>query len=566
MSQRLFVLALAVGALGGLWLDAGIASAALQPPSLQVIEREGYQEILVRTKLAEYLFSARGGTLRSAYLYFAPIGTQPVELIPDTESRFEPATKRLERSYVKGARFPFALSVGDTPTDELVYEVRPERFDDRLVLTFTAIINGLRVTKTFIITENPYYTLEVRVRLENTSGETIDVAALGGARLFLGRGVGRSPDLETQSRYLFGDQVTDRPLEAADSERSEEQEDPQSGRTYFQGLGFVGGGLVFFLKTLTADGALEPLASIDAGAGLGVELAPVTLPPGAAITHDFELYAGREKYTLLRHVGLGQLSPPGFFSQFLIPVVELLDWLYRVTGNYGWAIILFTIITRILLFPLTRKQFHSMAKMAELRPKLEKLQQRYPTLARLKKLHPNLSEEELMKRDRENRRALQEKMMELYREEGINPLGGCLPMLIQFPILIILWRAILYSAETIHLSPGFLWMSDLSSKDPYYLIVALTALAMVLQTKTTPMMTTSGQGPNPMVMMLFSVGLMVLFLKDFPAGLWLYYFLTTVIQVGQQVFIKWELNRLKLQKMGAEEEAPVSEKPADPVS
>jgi YidC/Oxa1 family membrane protein insertase len=550
VSRRLFVLALAVGALGGLWLDAGSASAALQPPSLQVIEREGYQEILVRTKLAEYLFSTRGGTLRSVYLYFAPIGTQPVELIPDTESRFEPATKRLERSYVKGARFPFALSVGDTPTDELVYQVSPERFDDRLALTFTASIEGLRVTKTFIITENPYYTLEVRLRLENTSGETIDVAALGGAQLFLGRGVGRSPDPETQSRYLFGDQVTDRPLEAAE----------------FQGLGFVGGGLVFFLKALTADGALEPLARIDAGAGLGVELAPVTLPPGTAVTHDFELYAGREKYTLLRHVGLGQLSPPGFFSQFLIPVVELLDWLYRVTGNYGWAIILFTIITRILLFPLTRKQFHSMAKMAELRPKLEKLQQRYPTLARLKKLHPNLSEEELMKRDRENRRALQEKMMELYREEGINPLGGCLPMLIQFPILIILWRAILYSAETIHLSPGFLWMSDLSSKDPYYLIVALTALAMVLQTKTTPTMATSGQGPNPMVMMLFSVGLMVLFLKDFPAGLWLYYFLTTVIQVGQQVFINWELNRLKLQKTRVEEETPVAEKPADPTS
>ncbi len=530
-------------------MDVSAAGAAPQAPSLGVIERAGYEEILVRTKLAQYLFSTRGGTLRSVYVYFAPIGTQPVELIPDTESRLDPTTETLERSYVKGARFPFALSVGEDAMDELLYEVRLERFDDRITLRFTANVEGLRITKTFIITENPYYTLEVRLRLENVSGEPIDFAALGGAQLFLGRGVGRSPNLEDQSRYLFGDQVTDRPLEAPD----------------FQGLGFVGGGLVFFLKTLSLNGSLEPFERIDSDAGLGLEFAPVTLPPGVAIAHTFELYAGREKYTLLRRVGLGQLSPPGFFSQFLIPVIDLLDWLYRVTGNYGWAIILFTIITRILLFPLTRQQFHSMSKMAELRPKMEKLQQRYPTHARLKKLHPNLSQEELMKRDQENRRALQEKMMELYREEGINPLGGCLPMLIQFPILIILWRAILYSAETIHLSPGFLWMSDLASKDPYYLIVALTALAMVLQTKTTPMMTTSGQGPSPMVMMLFSVGLMVLFLKDFPAGLWLYYFLTTIIQVGQQVFIKWELDRLKLQKAAAEGETPAGE-PADPAS
>jgi len=263
-------------------------------------------------------------------------------------------------------------------------------------------------------------------------------------------------------------------------------------------------------------------------------------------------------------VGLGQLDPPGFLSQFLIAVVELLDWLYQVTGNYGWAIILFTLITRILLFPLMRQQFHSMAKLAEVRPKMEKLQQRYPTLKRLKELHPNLSQEELFKRDRDNRRALQEKMMELYREEKVNPLGGCLPMLIQLPILIVLWQAIGYSAERIHLSPGFLWMNDLSLRDPYYLVVALTAAAMLLQTKTTPTMTTSNQGPNPMVFMLISIGAMVLLLKDFPAGLWLYYFLTTLFQVGQQLFINWELKRIRIQKQTAMLQEVEPEKSTEP--
>ena len=491
----------------------------------------------MRPKLAEYLFGTRGGVLKSAYLYFAPAGIPPAELVPDTETRLAPGADRRERVYVQGATFPFQLFLDGSPDRETLYEATVERRGREIVLRFVADWpSGLRVIKTYTIAEESVYTLRVQVELINLSDAPIVLEK--GAMLALGRGVGRSPDPAAQIRFLYDGEVKTEPLDAPN----------------FGGMGFVGGGLVLFLKPKEAPGDLRPARlALDEGRTLwGLEVPRLELPPQGERRLGFTLYAGRAKYTLLAEEGLGELAPPGLFSQLVIAVVELLNWLYRVTGNYGYAIILFTLIMRILLFPLTRQQFHAMAKMAELRPKLEKLQQRYPTLKRLRELHPNLSDEELLKRDRENRRALQEKMMELYREEGVNPLGGCLPMLIQFPILIILWRAILYSAEAIHLSPGFLWMDDLSLRDPYYLIVALTALAMVLQTKTTPTMSTSSQGPNPMVMMLFSIGLMVLFLKDFPSGLWLYYFLTTVIQVGQQVFINWELGHLQRKKEKAE--------------
>jgi YidC/Oxa1 family membrane protein insertase len=527
------------------FVGLNITAAEPSAPSPTVYEREGYQEVIVETRLAAYLFSTQGGVLRSAYLHFTPMKgwTKPAELIPDTETREDPQSG-LERAYVRDALFPFRLVVDGIPTEELEHAIAYEQLDGRLLLSFTAELEGLEITKTFRISENPYYTLDFLLEVRNISDGEKRLAQ--GLQLFLGRGVGG--EAQGEVRYLFEGEISDRPLERP-----------------LEGLGFVGGGVVFFLKAQGGDGPLLPLFGEPTGheRGLAVEAPQFALQPGESRVYSFKLYAGRAKYTLLAHEGLGRLAPPGFFSQFLIPVVQLLDWLYRMTGNYGWAIILFTLITRILLFPLTRKQFHSMAVMAELRPKLEKLQQRYPTLRRLRELHPNLSQEELIKRDRENRRALQEKMMELYRKEGVNPLGGCLPMLVQLPILIVLWQAILYSAEMIHLSPGFLWMSDLSLRDPYYLIVALTAIAMLLQTKTTPTLTTTTQGPNPMVFMIFSIAIMVLFLKDFPSGLWLYYFLTTIIQVGQQVFINWELKNIKLKKEAASAQAPTSDSKAE---
>lgn len=542
---------------------------AQQTPTLLRSERDGRAELLVRTKLAEYVFG-EDGALRSAYLHFAPVGLVPVELIPDTETGpgVDPETGARARRYAPEARFPFKLrgELNGQRLDGLRYAVESERLDGRLRLRFTAQINGLRLTKTFVLWDNPHYTLEVELALENVGSAPLELDQLG---LSLGRGVGRRPDLQRQVRYLVDGRVTTEPPDASASASA------SAGRVGLEGLGFVGDGLVFFLKLKPKP---EPKApGLPASAPLGrpstqggelvLELPARTLAPGEAQRYAFEVYAGRAKYPLLKAVGLGALAPPGFFSSLVVPVVELLNWLYRRTGNYGYAIILFTLLVRVLLFPLMRQQFHAMAKLARLRPKLEKLQQRYPTYRRLKELHPDWSPEELMRRHRENQQALQQKLMELYREEGVNPLGGCLPLLIQFPILIILWQAILQSAELIHLSPGFLWMPDLSLHDPYYLIVALTALAMILQTKTTPTLTPSSQGPSPLILTLFSVGLMVVFLKDFPSGLWLYYFLTTILQVGQQVFIGWELERLQAQTGKADgggRPAPGPSKPERP--
>jgi YidC/Oxa1 family membrane protein insertase len=166
-----------------------------------------------------------------------------------------------------------------------------------------------------------------------------------------------------------------------------------------------------------------------------------------------------------------------------------------------------------------RKQYHSMAKMQKLQPKMKRIQERF----------------------KDDKQLMQQKLMELYKREGVNPMGGCLPMFIQLPILILLWKAILYSGEQIHLSPGFLWLSDLSLRDPYFILVILTTLVMILQQKLmTPMTTGDGGGSQKYMGYIFPI-FMAVFLYNFPAGLWLYYLLTTLLQVGQQYFVNWEL-------------------------
>lgn len=221
---------------------------------------------------------------------------------------------------------------------------------------------------------------------------------------------------------------------------------------------------------------------------------------------------------MLSNVGLGAIDDIGIFSQLLVPVIGFLNTLYDFTGNYGWAIILFTVLIRVLLYPLMRNMYRSMAKMQELQPKIQEIQDEY-----------------------EDREEQQKEMMALYKEEDVNPMGGCLPMFIQLPILILLWRAIMYSSEAIHMSPGFLWLSDLSQSDPYYILVVLTVVTMIVQQQ---MMQSPGGGGGQSKLMSFGFPLfMGIFLRDFPAGLWLYYFLTQIFMIGQQAFINWEMER-----------------------
>jgi len=512
--------------------------AAAAPPEVYVIERDGYQDVRVQTGLADYLFSTRGGGLRSVYLSFQPYGLPSVELIPDVET--DPET--FERALPGNTPYPFELSLDDG--DALpVYEYEgSERTDAYVALAFSRAEGALEIRKRYVIYNDPYYRVEFDLELRNTGSEA--VALSDGYELTLTAGL--AAQNEPMTAFLI------------DGQR---HESIPAQFAHFGGAGFLGSGLALFLKNENEGAGIQPWVSLDSRGRrlVGASAPALTLSAGEQVAHDYLLYAGRWKYVLMAKSELETVAGMGPFSQFLVPMIQFLDWLYETTGNYGWAIIIFTLLTRVLLFPLIRQQFHAMAKMREFQPKMNKLRERYPGLNQLRKDHPDMDMADLQAKAKENKEKLNKKMMQLYQKEGINPLGGCLPSLLQFPILIVLWRAILYSAETIHFSPGFLWINDLSLADPYYLLVVLTVGVMMLQTKMTPTMGAGGQ--NQMIMWVMPI-MMGVFLKDFPAGLWLYYFLTTALQVLQQALINWELANKQPAKAASGGEAP----PADGAS
>ncbi len=454
------------------------------------------QEIEVRTALSSYLFSKQGGTLQSLFLHFAPAwgrGAGRVELVSGTKT--DPDT--LVRRHVAGAIFPFTFKDNGI-LDNTVYQIIDPWFvdEDELRVELRGKFGDLVVIRRFTIRNDPYYTLDVELIFRNKSGYPVDMPD----EMIMASHI---PPAKMPPLYFIFDETVHSVLLA-----------PGSYHT-FDGVGWMDGTTAFFL--VTSDNVM--IAPFQRFTPLGERLFGIvfqeeTIPAHSDRSFHFSLYAGRRRFILMEAQGLGRLDSPGLWTRLIVPIIQFLTWLYRLTGNYGWAIILFTAVTRVILFPVMQKQFKSMAKMQQIAPKLKKIQERY----------------------KDDRQLLQQKMMEFYRREGVNPLGGCLPMLLPMPILILLFNAILSAAEQIHLSPGFLWIPSLSLRDPFFILPVFATAAMILQQRFTPMSGITPQGNQRLMGYLFPVAMGVMMINA-PAGLWLHWLLATLMQVGQQYMI-----------------------------
>lgn len=251
------------------------------------------------------------------------------------------------------------------------------------------------------------------------------------------------------------------------------------------------------------------------------------LPPGGDLVLKARIYAGPRDLDVLKAVGqhLDQLIDLGWFDFLARPALWLLKFLYHYTGNYGLAIILVTVLQKIAFHPLTHKSMKSMQAMQAVQPKVQAIQERY----------------------KNNPQKKQEEMMALYRKHGVNPMGGCLPMLAQIPIFIALYNALSSSVEM--WQAHFLWIRDLTQPDSLFtvtlwgghaisanLLALLMGVSMWFQQKMSP---TTGD-PRQAQMMLWMMPIIFTFMFwSFPSGLVLYWLVNNILQIGQQ----WLINR-----------------------
>jgi len=239
-------------------------------------------------------------------------------------------------------------------------------------------------------------------------------------------------------------------------------------------------------------------------------LPEVAVAPGDEQTIRFTLFAGPKRMDLLQSVGrqLDRSIDFGWFWFLAKPMLWLMLWFQSLVGNYGIAIILLTIVVKVLLLPVTQKMYRSMNKMKRLQPRLNELKERFG----------------------EDKESFQREQMELFRREGVNPLGGCFPMLLQMPVYIALWRA-LFSAVELYQEPLGLWIHDLSAPDPYYIFPLLLVVTMFISQRMTP---TTGDSAQAKMMMYTMPIMFGFFMFMLPAGLVLYILANSVLQILHQ--------------------------------
>ncbi|MCB1805217.1 MAG: membrane protein insertase YidC, partial [Candidatus Competibacteraceae bacterium] len=245
---------------------------------------------------------------------------------------------------------------------------------------------------------------------------------------------------------------------------------------------------------------------------LGMVSAEQTIAAGQTGTFATQLYVGPKIQERLEGLApnLSRTVDYGWLWFIAEPLFVILKWLHGLLGNWGWSIILLTVMIKAVFFKLSETSYRSMANMRKLAPKLQQMKERYG----------------------DDRAKLNQAMMEMYKKEKINPLGGCLPILVQIPVFIALYWMLLESVE-LRQAPWLGWIQDLSTKDPFYILPLIMGVSMFIQQRLNP------TPPDPIqakVMMALPIVFTFFFLW-FPSGLVLYWVVNNVLSIAQQYVI-----------------------------
>jgi YidC/Oxa1 family membrane protein insertase len=491
-----------------------------EPPPLAQAPDPAPWEHSFEMPLYHVRLSNRGAAIRSwtltdpLYLERTAQGTQPIELLT------------LEAPYDQALRTPFTgLDLGDL--GDAVYEVETQ---DAEGVSFVLRRAGLTIRKQYRF-ESESYQFHLSISVKNESQRTVE------PRFTLQWPAHTNPeqDFTEQSLVTFHDDDVEREMinsvglpgffSRFTGSAEEGVPTQYAGDNLWAGID-----LKYFIaailpdRTRTADVVFQPLVPGKVGATV-LFFAPVQLPPGQIIEHEFNGYMGPKVPELLEATGseLGKSINLGY--GWIAPMTSFFAWLlraiYTFIPNYGVAIIILTVLVRIVTLPIMGKQMKSMERMRDLQPRVKELQAQYT----------------------DDRQKQSEAMMKLYKEEGVNPMGGCLPMLLQFPVFIGLFFALQSSIE-LRDAPFFGYITDLSAPAtlfvipgidlPVRLLPILMGLSMVVQQRMTPM--TMDPAQARMMMTVMPVMMTVLFYQ-FPSGLVLYWMVSNLLGIAHQYWV-----------------------------
>jgi len=479
----------------------------------------GARELLtVRTDVLELAIDPVGGTVVSAKLLKYPVDLKAPGLKVDLLSAGGPDMFIVQSGLLSQEPAPNHTST--YRAEKMHYELAQGADEVRVPLTWDDA-GGVHVTKTFIL-KRGRYDVGVRHTIENRSGQDWS----GSRYEQLQRTVAPSKNsggFTNPGRYSFFGIGFYSP----DEKFVKIKFDDVAGEPFKRS--FAGGWLAmvqhyFFAAWIPPSDETDSYSTqVYSPGGQPHYIAraispPQDVPAGSVKAFSSRLFVGPKLQNKLEDIapGLRYTVNYGIFTVFSKPLFWLLSHIHSVVGNWGWAILLLTVLIKLAFFKLTEAQYRSMARMRKLQPRIEQLKERYG----------------------DDRQRMSQAMMELYKTEKVNPLGGCLPILVQIPIFIALYWVLLESVE-LRQAPFILWIDNLSVRDPYFILPVLNAAFMILTQRLTP---TAGMDPlQAKIMQFMPIGFSFMF-AFFPAGLVLYWATNAGLSLAQQWYITRKIN------------------------
>jgi YidC/Oxa1 family membrane protein insertase len=489
---------------------ANAPAVATQAPATAAVAAAA-PSIRVVTDVIDMDISLQGGDLLRADLLQYPRDKKPgspaVRLLSTDDATYGVVRSGLRAA--DGRAEPTHLALYTAPATE--FRLAPGAQELRVPLTWTDG-QGVTVTKTYVFKPGQY-AVEVIYDVQNASGADWNAASY----------VQFARHVYSQSRSMFDvESYAFRGPAVYDGEKyqklSVDPEDEAFSQAFADGWmaemqhHFVAAAVPPKGETYDFTQQLEGSHSLVSYRG------PLkSVPAGATATFSETLFVGPKLQEQLQKAGpkLELTVDYGKLTILSNPLFRLLQKVYGFVGNWGWAIIIVTILLKLLFYKLTETSGRSMAKMRTIAPRIKTIQETY----------------------KDDREQLAKKMMEIYKREKINPVAGCLPILVQIPVFLAFYWVLLESVE-MRQAPFFGWIQDLSSKDPYFILPILMGFGMFAQFKLNP------APPDPMQakMFAFMPVIMTVMMAWFPAGLVLYWLTNTLLSIAQQ----WQINRVVL--------------------
>jgi len=489
--------------------SASPSAAASAVPGDQQAAPAQSERVEVSTDVLNLVFDTQGAQLVHAELPKYSVSSKD-------DKPFVLLDRRAGYTYVAQTGVVGAPAGQNYPTHLTPFRfIGQERDGNRTKVSFEATSDNVRVVKTFTLTDGSY-AIDVRHEIHNLGDAPIQPLVY----LQLERD-GNSPDGSSFYSTFTGPAL----YSAEDKYQKIDFSDLDKGKHNYvreANNGWVGMVQHYFATAWVPNqGVQRHNEALRIGDNLYAirTLVPAgSIAAGQAGSVDASLWVGPQDQDAMSALapGLELVVDYGWLTIIAKPVFKLMTWLHTLLGNWGWTIVALTVLIKLAFYPLSAASYRSMAKMKKFTPRMQALREKYG----------------------DDKVKMNQAMMELYRNEKINPLGGCLPMLVQIPVFIALYWVLLGSVE-MRGAPWILWIQDLSARDPWFILPAVMMATMFLQIKLNPTPPDPMQARIMMLMPLIFGGMMFFF----PAGLVLYWVVNNILSIAQQRFVMHQIDK-----------------------